>query len=88
VLDLPLGSPRMHERHAVMVNVLGGEHPDMYRAFLHCMARDPGLRIHMYGKEVRPGRKVGHVTVTGSDLDDCRERARHAAAYLRGDIDE
>jgi 5-(carboxyamino)imidazole ribonucleotide synthase len=88
VLDLPLGSPRMHERHAVMVNVLGGEHPDMYRAFLHCMARDPGLRIHMYGKEVRPGRKVGHVTVTGTDVDDCRERARHAAAYLRGDIDE
>ena len=38
------------------------------------MARDPGLKIHVYGKEVRPGRKVGHVTVTGADLDDLQER--------------
>lgn len=52
------------------------------------MARDPGLRIHMYGKDVKPGRKVGHVTVFGDDLDDVRERARHAAAYLRGTITE
>ena len=88
VLDLPLGSPRMHAPYAVMVNVLGGDKPGMYGAYLHCMARDPGLRIHMYGKEIRPGRKVGHVTVVGDDLDDLRERARHAAAYLRGDIDE
>ncbi len=47
-----------------------------------------GVRIHMYGKEVRPGRKVGHVTTLGGDADDVRERARHAAAFLRGDIDE
>ena len=52
------------------------------------MARDPGLKIHVYGKQVRPGRKVGHVTVTGADLADLQERARHAAAYLRGDVDE
>jgi 5-(carboxyamino)imidazole ribonucleotide synthase len=52
------------------------------------MAHDPGLRIHMYGKSVRPGRKVGHVTVTGDDVTECKERARHAASYLRGDIDE
>ena len=88
VLDLPLGSPRMHAPYAVMVNVLGGDKPGMYHAYLHCMARDPGLRIHMYGKEIRPGRKVGHVTVVGTDRDDVRDRARHAAAYLRGDIDE
>jgi 5-(carboxyamino)imidazole ribonucleotide synthase len=87
VLDLPLGSPRMLAPYTVMVNVLGGDQPDMYGGYLHCMARDPELKIHMYGKEVKPGRKVGHVTVTGDDLDDCRERARHAAAYLRGDVD-
>ena len=34
------------------------------------MARDPGLKVHMYGKDVRPGRKLGHVTVVGDDLDD------------------
>jgi 5-(carboxyamino)imidazole ribonucleotide synthase len=52
------------------------------------MARDPGLKIHMYGKAVKPGRKIGHVTVLGSDFEDCLERATHAAAYLRGEIDE
>ncbi|GAA2254235.1 5-(carboxyamino)imidazole ribonucleotide synthase [Kitasatospora cystarginea] len=88
VLDLPLGDPRPRARWTVMVNVLGGDYPDMYHAFLHCMARDPGLRIHMYGKDVKPGRKVGHVNVFGDDLDDVRERARHAAAYLRGTITE
>jgi 5-(carboxyamino)imidazole ribonucleotide synthase len=86
VLDLPLGDTSATAPWSVMVNVLGGDHPDMYRAYLHCMARDPGLKIHIYGKGVRPGRKVGHVTVLGDDLEDCRVRARHAAAYLRGDI--
>ena len=60
----------------------------LYRAYLHCMARDPGLKIHMYGKDVRPGRKLGHVTVVGDDLDDLLGRAHHAADYLTGVIDE
>ncbi|MFJ2631567.1 5-(carboxyamino)imidazole ribonucleotide synthase [Streptomyces sp. NPDC087422] len=88
VLDLPLGDPRPRARWTVMANVLGGDFPDMYAAYLHCMARDPGLKIHMYGKDVKPGRKVGHVNTYGDDLADVRERARHAADYLRGTIDE
>ncbi|CAG7636592.1 5-(carboxyamino)imidazole ribonucleotide synthase [Actinacidiphila bryophytorum] len=88
VLDLPLGDPRPRARWTVMANVLGGDYPDMYAGYLHCMARDPGLKIHMYGKDVKPGRKVGHVTTYGEDLPDVRERARHAADYLRGTIDE
>jgi 5-(carboxyamino)imidazole ribonucleotide synthase len=87
VLDLPLGSPALVAPHAVMANVLGGNHPDLYRGYLHCMARDPSLRIHVYAKGVRPGRKVAHVTVVGDDLAELRGRAQHAAAYLRGDID-
>ena len=71
-----------------MCNVLGGDYPDMYQAYLHCMARDPQLKIHMYGKDVKPGRKVGHVTAYGDDLDEVRERARHAAAWFRGDLGE
>jgi 5-(carboxyamino)imidazole ribonucleotide synthase len=50
------------------------------------MARDPAAKVHMYGKGVRPGRKIGHVNVSGSDLADARERARHAADYLQGAI--
>ncbi|MEU6078919.1 5-(carboxyamino)imidazole ribonucleotide synthase [Streptomyces sp. NPDC047108] len=86
VLDLPLGDPRPRARWTVMANVLGGDFPDMYSAYLHCMARDPQLKIHMYGKDVKPGRKVGHVNSYGDDLDDVRERARHAADYLRGTL--
>lgn len=88
VLDLPLGDPRPRARWTVMANVLGGDFPEMYPAFLHCMARDPQLKIHMYGKDVKPGRKVGHVTTYGDDLADVRARARHAADYLRGIITE
>jgi 5-(carboxyamino)imidazole ribonucleotide synthase len=88
VLDLPLGAPDQHAPLAVMANVIGLDLPDLYPAYLHCLARDPGLKIHTYGKAVKAGRKIGHVTVLDSDLDDCLERARHAAAYLRGEIDE
>nr|WP_047176974.1 5-(carboxyamino)imidazole ribonucleotide synthase [Streptomyces anulatus] len=88
VLDLPLGDPRPRAPWTVMCNVLGGDYPDMYQAYLHCMARDPQLKIHMYGKDVKPGRKVGHVNTYGDDLADVRERARHAADYLRGTITE
>ncbi|OEV05447.1 5-(carboxyamino)imidazole ribonucleotide synthase [Streptomyces oceani] len=88
VLDLPLGDPRSRARWTVMANVLGGDYPDMYAGYLHCMARDPELKIHMYGKDVKPGRKVGHVTTYGDDLADVRARAAHAAGYLRGTIPE
>ncbi|MET9419120.1 5-(carboxyamino)imidazole ribonucleotide synthase [Streptomyces sp. NPDC006540] len=88
VLDLPLGDPRPRAPWTVMCNVLGGDYPDMYAAYLHCMARDPQLKIHMYGKDVKPGRKVGHVNTYGDDLADALERARHAAGYLRGTITE
>jgi 5-(carboxyamino)imidazole ribonucleotide synthase len=86
VLDLPLGSTAPRAPWSVMANVLGGSHPDLYPAYLHVMAHDPEAKVHVYGKEVRPGRKVGHVTVSGDDLDDVRARARHAADYLSGTI--
>jgi 5-(carboxyamino)imidazole ribonucleotide synthase len=88
VLDLPLGDPSLTAPHAVMVNVLGGDKPDMYHPYLHTMARDPKIRVHMYGKEVRPGRKNGHVTAVGDDVDDLLTRAHHAADYFTGVIDE
>lgn len=86
VLDLPLGSPLARAPWTVMVNVLGGTVGRLHDGFPHLFARDPALRVHVYGKEVRPGRKVGHVTAYGADLDDVLERARHAAAWLQGDL--
>jgi 5-(carboxyamino)imidazole ribonucleotide synthase len=88
VLDLPLGDPRARAPWSVMVNVLGGPYDDLYRSYRHVMARDPGVKVHLYGKGVRPGRKVGHVTVTGGDLEACLARARHAADYITGVVDE
>jgi 5-(carboxyamino)imidazole ribonucleotide synthase len=90
VLDLPLGAPDARQPWTVMVNILGGDHgpmsQDLYGGYPHVLARDPRLRVHLYGKAVRPGRKVGHVTAYGDDLDDVLERARHAAAWFRGDL--
>lgn len=88
VLDLPLGSPAARAPYSVMVNVIGTDKGDLYSAYRHVMARDPHLKVHLYGKTPRRGRKLGHVTVTGEDLESLRERAHHAADYLAGVIDE
>jgi 5-(carboxyamino)imidazole ribonucleotide synthase len=84
VLDLPLGAPQPVAGQTVMVNVFGARDPDLYDKYIHVMALDPGVKVHMYGKAVRPGRKIGHVTVTGSgeDLLALRDRALRAASYL------
>ncbi len=87
VLDLPLGSTAARSPWTVMVNALGGDYPDLFRAHLHVMAHDPAVKVHLYGKEVRTGRKIGHVTAFGDDLADVRARAAHAADYITGTID-
>ncbi|MGA5756899.1 5-(carboxyamino)imidazole ribonucleotide synthase [Nonomuraea bangladeshensis] len=82
VLDLPLGSPTMTSQVVVMANLLGGDDPDLFKRYEHVLAHDPGIKLHFYGKQVRPGRKIGHVTAVGSNLDEVRARARHAAVHL------
>jgi 5-(carboxyamino)imidazole ribonucleotide synthase len=89
VLDLPLGSPVARAPWTVMVNILGGPEDSggrLYDGYPHALARDPRLRVHLYGKEPRPGRKVGHVNAYGDDLQECLERARHAAAWFAGEL--
>jgi 5-(carboxyamino)imidazole ribonucleotide synthase len=88
ILDLPLGTPAMNHPFAVMGNVLGGEKMDMYRPYLHLMARTPSLHFHQYKKEVRPGRKIGHVTACGDDLLHLTQEVQHARDYMSGVIDE
>lgn len=84
VLDYPLGTTTMTAPVVVMANLLGGEgEPDLDRRLHMLFARDPALKIHLYGKEVRPGRKIGHVTALGDDLVEVRARARLGAHYLR-----
>lgn len=88
VLDLPLGDTALTSKWAVMGNILGGSKSDMFRPYLHLMARTPALKFHYYRKEVRPGRKLGHVTITGTNLIELRQEVDHALAYLSGEIDE
>ena len=91
VLDLPLGSPAARSPWTVMANVLGGDGEGaelLYPSYRHVLARDPEVKVHLYGKAVRPGRKIGHVNISGDGLEDLRERARHAAGYIEGAIRE
>ncbi len=86
VLDYPLGATSLTAPVVVMANLLGG--PDgvvpkgIDERVHHCMAKWPDVKIHLYGKGFRPGRKVGHVTALGADLDSVRARAAAAADYL------
>ena len=88
VLDLPLGDPSMTAPMAVMGNILGGSKSDMYRPYLHLMARTPSLKFHHYKKQVRSGRKIGHVNLLGNDLVELTQDVQHALDYMSGEIDE
>ncbi|MEU4378887.1 5-(carboxyamino)imidazole ribonucleotide synthase [Micromonospora echinofusca] len=85
VLDYPMGDTSLTAPVAVMANVLGGDPGGMSidERLHHLFAAEPGAKVHLYGKQVRPGRKIGHVTVLGDDLDDVRARAARAARWLR-----
>jgi len=85
VLDYPLGTTSMTAPWVVMANVIGGSDGAMGidERVHHVMARWPDVKLHLYGKTPREGRKLGHVTALGDDLAEVRERAGSAAAYLR-----
>ncbi|EYR62179.1 phosphoribosylaminoimidazole carboxylase [Actinotalea ferrariae CF5-4] len=85
VLDLPLGDTAVRAPWTVMANVLGSTLEDLTDALPAVLGADPAAKVHLYGKEVRPGRKLGHVSVSGDDLADVRRRAAAAAALLRGE---
>ncbi|WP_353988434.1 5-(carboxyamino)imidazole ribonucleotide synthase [Ruicaihuangia caeni] len=83
VLDLPLGDTSPFAPWSVMVNILGGpQDGPLDSRYGAALAAEPTAKIHNYGKDPRPGRKVGHVTVTGDRLDDVLQRARAAAAHF------
>jgi 5-(carboxyamino)imidazole ribonucleotide synthase len=95
VLDYPLGATAMAAPVVVMANVLGGRAAEagwtghgLDERVHHLMAHWPDVKLHWYGKGQRPGRKLGHVTALGTDLDEVRARAVAAARYLAdGEVD-
>jgi len=83
VLDLPLGATGTLRPWSMMINVLGGpEGATMPDRYAEAMREHPTAKFHSYEKESRPGRKVGHVTVCGDDLDEVAYQARGAAAFF------
>ena len=85
VLDYPLGRTDLMAPAVVMANVLGASEPPAMgpdERVHHLFARFPDAHVHLYGKEERPGRKVGHVTFLGNDMTEVRRRARLAADWL------
>ena len=88
VLDLPLGSPELTSPTTVMVNLLGGENSPADDAYARALAADPQAKIHLYGKEPRPRRKLGHVNLclrAGESVEELRSRGQAVCAILRAD---
>jgi 5-(carboxyamino)imidazole ribonucleotide synthase len=81
VADLPLGDTSPRAKWTVMANVLGGARTDLTTSLAD--VHDPAAKIHLYGKEVRPGRKVGHVNVSAPTREQAYDRAVAAAAIVR-----
>ena len=88
VLDLPLGDPTMTAPIAVTGNLLAGKKANMYRPYLHLMARTPALKFYQYRNEVSQGHKAGHITLLGESLEELTNEIQHAIDYVSGEIDE
>jgi 5-(carboxyamino)imidazole ribonucleotide synthase len=83
VLDLPLGRTDALHPWTVMINVLGGPAGgSLQDRYPIAFAAAPDVKVHAYGKDPRPGRKVGHVTAWGDDLDDAVYRGRAMSAHF------
>jgi 5-(carboxyamino)imidazole ribonucleotide synthase len=86
ILDWPLGSTEPTAPAAAMVNLIGNDSPPT-RAGLAAALTVNEAHVHLYGKQSRPGRKLGHVTATGSTRAEAVARAREAAAHvMRGTV--
>ena len=89
VLDLPLGATDALAETTVMKNYLGGANLDLFTAFQAALAAEPRVKVHAYGKSVRPGRKIGHVNVVsepGESVDSLRARANTVASLIRDGV--
>ena len=84
VLDWPLGDTSMRTRVAALVNLLGPDGPDQIATRLPHALEVSAAQIHLYGKASRPGRKLGHITVLGNDIEAARDQAWTATRRLVG----
>lgn len=89
ITGLPLGDVSLRSI-SVMKNILGSgqEGPALVEG-IEATYQNPNVKVHVYGKEIsKPGRKMGHLTVIGSDLETVRREAKEAyeTIKIKGDI--
>ncbi len=83
VLDLPLGETKLKNNFAVMLNLLGVDQSNTFvERYKSVMAQVPNTKFHSYEKDARPGRKMGHLTITGDDLEEILKEIRLAHTLL------
>lgn len=88
ILDLPLGSPELVNSCTVSATIFTGLKSDMYRPYLHLMARTPKLKFHQYRDESRALNEVGHVALVGNSHHELVDEVTHAVDYMVGVIEE
>jgi phosphoribosylaminoimidazole carboxylase len=73
ILDLPIPQSGLRLREpSIMLNILGGRTPDSHVQVAKKALESPNASIHLYGKgDARPGRKMGHITLTAPTLAEC-----------------
>lgn len=89
VLNLPLGDTALKGEVALMKNFLGGANEDLFAVLPTVLETDARAKVHLYGKSVRQGRKIGHINMTGqvAELDQLRASASQLASYFTDGID-
>lgn len=84
ILDLPLGDTSLTSPVIATENILGPQNGSNPSDAISVAMQIRGANVHLYGKEARPGRKLGHVTVLGNERDETRQRASLAVKQLTG----
>jgi 5-(carboxyamino)imidazole ribonucleotide synthase len=85
VLGWPLGSTELRAPAVALINILGPENGVDPLERVPDLIADPDVRLHLYAKGYRPGRKLGHATVLGPDLDTARTKTQQVRALLQGE---
>lgn len=85
VLNLPLGKTKLN-RAGAMINLLGekGYEGDVFYEGLKNVLEQPNLFVHLYGKkQTKPFRKMGHLTVTGNNIEEVLNKAKEVKGLIK-----
>ena len=84
IIELPIGSTDMKYKNAVMMNLLGERNGKSELEGYSDLIKDPMSAIHFYGKdETRVGRKMGHITITGDNMEFILTKAKRYLSQIK-----